>query len=334
MINMKLPIAEKYSMLIKHLKRCHRDFLIPKESDRLNEDLRAFISDTTAEINGIDEIDTSQAGTKPLLAIPETWTFIELSENAYALLIYREYLGVIALHQTQYKNDYIAFCKEQKILNTALKEGNPFILHEHLIHIHNLVTHHKTAEQHPDIEISTLEFYQCLLLQAKEQITQMDSETFGSFRLYLKVLADYSLSHATLEANQDDIDFHRTLLESTIRDTYISMTVCKLFMTQSQAKRITEDDSAAKTLEPTEDQRKLNFYLSGKGLFDRTPFCSIEALEKQLLSLSILPSSTLMFSYDRAKEQFLALNQNILEPVIDEPQKRATQNLFQSKLTQ
>lgn len=307
MLEMKAPVILKYSMLIKHLQRCHRDLLIPKESPTLKKDLLAFITDVTAEINSTDTGETCQAEAKFLL--PETWSFLDLFENAHALLIYREYLGIIALHKEQYEHDYIHFCNEQTILKSALKDCNPFILHEHLIHIHNLVADHKTSGQH----ISILELYQCLLLQVKELIKNMPFEGFGSFVLYLRLLADYSLSLAALETPQDDIGLHSALQERNLRDIYISMTVCKLFIAQSEAQISTEDDSVAKTFAPTEDQRKLNFYLGGKAPFARAPFCSLDALEKWLLSFSLLPSSALVFGYDRAKEQFRALNQETPE---------------------
>lgn len=243
----------------------------------------AFIAKTKLLINAL-LVSFSPDSEKVDVTLPTHWTDTPLLINATHLIIYRECLGLVHQNKEEYDDKYVEFLIKHSSFLDAITRKNPFMLHEHLLHLGNIFQRYQDMQSGkvaPNSHIITnIETYKKMLISLQKQIDAMDHESFGTFKAYLKTLMCYTLYCAS---------------DNDVVDTYLKETLIQA--------RI---GSLCEACASKEDKALQQFYSCGLGLFARIRLKSFEAVEDYIFTLGSAPMQW-QFYLDKAKQEFARL---------------------------
>lgn len=324
-----LDFKTRHQQIIKHIQRCKRDLTVPRESEKLKKDLLALIVDLREDINqGFPTPERKSS--EHAFSQPLDWSFHELFKNASDLLSYRECLGLAHLSEAQYADEYRIFLNNNKLLVKELEQKNPFVMHEHLIHLFNLLIDCQSmargATAPKNQILANVELYQQMLVQLAAEIKSLDHDDLGGFKDYLDAFAQYALALSYGEPKFESI-FHPELCVSIMKEAHIATRIAKEYervsagsssdpSSSSSSSAPSSDPSSSgpssrsdsvngdETLTANTNSQHINFYTCGQGLFARTAVQSFAELEKHIASLGILQSKELTYNFDIARKRF------------------------------
>lgn len=287
-------LKTQHQDLITHIKRCNRDSIVPRPTAQLKTDLLNLITSLREDIN---QTSPNPKGTldAPTFSPPSDWDFYDLFKNTSDLLAYRECLGLAHLNEEAYADDYATFLNNNKFFIKQLEQKNPFVMHEHLIHIFNILIHCqnmvKGAMAPKEQLLNKTRLYQEILLLLTKQIKSLDHNDVGTFKDYLNAFAQYALALSYGEPEFKDL-FNPDLCVTMMKEAHIATRIAREYERVSTA--ISSNDS----------DKLIDFYTCGQGLFARTAIQSFEQLEKHIASLGILQSRELTYNFDVARKHF------------------------------
>lgn len=269
----------KHAKLISLLKRDYELRRIRNYSQEVKEELikevKILIKDLISDISHDDQEN---------VVLPD-WTFTRLIINATNLLIYRECLGMAEEFKEKYDNNYIEFLNGS-LINEAIFRSNPFVLHEHLLHLGNIIARYQDMQsgkvapnQHI---IDNIEAYKNMLGPLQAKIDALNHGNLGAFKDYLKTLMNYTYYIAS-NAGQAN---------SFLKEAFICARVGALYNDKS------ENDS------PIESKALQGFYTCGAGLFARVPLKSFEGVLDHIKNLGEFKGEELIKFIDAARVRF------------------------------
>ncbi len=277
-------IFNQFNDVISQLKR---DYELKRLNGLVGDARRIFVDQAKSLISVL----LKDINPNATAALPTHWTDTPLLVNATHLLIYREYLGLIALHKEEYDNHYSEFLKKHAFFHDAISRNNPFMLHEHLLHLGNIIARYQDMRRGvvaPCASIMVnIATYKWMLKNLQAQINSFNHDKLGSFADYLKTLFNYTM-YVTQSSDQADL---------YLNESIICARIGALFEAQA-------DNSAL-----------AQFYTCGQGLFARTPLKSFEGAIEFMTLFGPMPIAQWENCVTQAKLRFQSASVSMMHQV-------------------
>lgn len=278
--NEQSTLLKEHDKTIAYLRR----YAMNSIDDSPNEEL--LIPDLISLSNDIlTELNEHHQGTFQISK--DTFdTFKDLYQYTYQLLRYREFLGLAKSDSIKYEQDYRAFIHQQSRF-LASEKMNPFILHEHIIHLHNSYFKDKKdlLQKNPTF-LEEYESAQRELATTHEFIQGLPSHSVGVMKAYLEMLLQYvltvSFSQSMNAQRTNDKELFIFCLNKMHLATLIGLNL-------EEAKK---SDPKFNTISQA--------YLLGDTTFSRLPVHSFKEIEQYIRSLSVLSTEQLTSNIDEA----------------------------------